>query len=178
MWVAAYMRHLFWAGMNMTQRSKSIHSFFNGYVMQANEEKEANANCWKYTRTLLTAFPLLYVTPLEKRSLSENVADHLLEDIVYIRKKKKMEEIVMIQKRTYSMWFDIVSHDSCCDCKYFECYRIFCPHLIKVHYIYKVEQVAYHDFSKTVEVQRFDKLMVEFECVCLKVSLLGMNIHT
>ncbi|KAL2924901.1 Protein FAR-RED ELONGATED HYPOCOTYL 3 [Bienertia sinuspersici] len=130
MWVPAYMRHLFWAGMKTTQRSESIHSFFDGYVnkttrlcefpqqysyamkVRANEEKEADANCWKHTRTLLTAFPfeaqfrdvytdakfkevqvqcsrVLYVTPLEKRVVCDNVVEHLLEDIVYTRTKKK-----------------------------------------------------------------------------------------
>ncbi|KAL2895569.1 Protein FAR-RED ELONGATED HYPOCOTYL 3 [Bienertia sinuspersici] len=225
MWVPAYMRHLFWTGMKTTQRSESIHSFFDSYFnktthlcefpqqyscameVRANEEKEADANCWKYTRTLLTAFPfeaqfryvytdakfkevqvqcsrVLYVTPLEKRVVCDNVVEHLLEDIVYTRTKKKRGEIVTMQRRTYCVWFDIVSHDCGCDCKHFECYGIMCRHLIKVYYMYKVEhvpskfilrrwrkdiqrkhmvvKVAYHDLSKTAQVQRFDKLMVEF----------------
>ncbi|KAL2935471.1 Protein FAR-RED IMPAIRED RESPONSE 1 [Bienertia sinuspersici] len=241
MWVPAYMRHLFWAGMKTTQRSESIHSFFDGYVskttrlcefpqqysyameVRANEEKEADANCWKYTRTLLTAFPfeaqfrdvytdakfkevqvqcsrVLYVTPLEKRVVGDNVVEHLLEDIVYTRTKKKREEIATMKRRTYCVWFDIASHDSGCECKHFECYGIMCRHLIKVYYMYNVEhvpskfilrrwrkdiqrkhmvvKVAYHDLSKTAQVQRFDKLMVEFERVCLKASLLDVNIHT
>lgn len=32
MWIPAYMRHMFWAGMRTTQRSESINSFFDGYV--------------------------------------------------------------------------------------------------------------------------------------------------
>ncbi|KAL2937990.1 Protein FAR-RED IMPAIRED RESPONSE 1 [Bienertia sinuspersici] len=241
MWVPAYMRHLFLAGMKTTQRSESIHSFFDGYVskttrlcefpqqysyemeVRANEEKEVDANCWKYTRTLLTAFPfeaqfrdvytdakfkevqvqcsrVLYVTPLEKRVVGDNVVEHLLEDIVYTRTKKKREEIATMKRRTYCVWFDIASHDSGCECKHFECYGIMCCHLIKVYYMYNVEhvpskfilrrwrkdiqrkhmvvKVAYHDLSKTAQVQRFDKLMVEFERVCLKASLLDVNIHT
>ncbi|KAL2900839.1 Protein FAR-RED ELONGATED HYPOCOTYL 3 [Bienertia sinuspersici] len=241
MWVPAYMRHLFLAGMKTTQRSESIHSFFDGYVnkttrlcefpqqysyaieVRANEEKEADANCWKNTRTLLTAFPfeaqfrdvytdakfkevqvqcsrVLYVTPLEKTVVGDNVVEHLLEDIVYTRKKKKREEIATMKRRTYCVWFDTASHDSGCECRHFECYGIMCRHLIKVYYMYNVEhvpskfilrrwrkdiqrkhmfvKVAYHDLSKTVQVQRFDKLRVEFERVCLKASLLDVNIHT
>ncbi|KAL2894396.1 Protein FAR-RED IMPAIRED RESPONSE 1 [Bienertia sinuspersici] len=241
MWVPAYMRHLFWAGMKTTQRSESIHSFFDGYVnktarlcefpqqysyameVRANEEKEADANCWKYTRKLLTAFPfeaqfrdvytdakfkevqvqcsrVLYVTPLEKRVVGDNVVHHLLEDIVYTRTKKKRKEIATMKRRTYCVWFDTASHDSGCECKHFECYGIMCRHLIKVYYMYNVEhvppkfilrrwrkdilmkhvvvKVAYHDLSKTAQVQRFDKLMVEFESVCLKASLLDVNIQT
>ncbi|KAL2931643.1 Protein FAR1-RELATED SEQUENCE 6 [Bienertia sinuspersici] len=186
-------------------------------------EKEADANCWKYTRTLLTAFPfeaqshdvytdakfkevqvqcsrVLYVTPLEKTVVGDNVVEHLLEDIVYTRTKKKREEIATMKRRTYCVWFDTASHDSGCECKHFECYGIMCRHLIKVYYMYNVEhvpskfilrrwrkdiqrkhmvvKVAYHDLSKTAQVQRFDKLMVEFERVCLKASLLDVNIHT
>ncbi|KAL2935448.1 Protein FAR1-RELATED SEQUENCE 5 [Bienertia sinuspersici] len=241
MWVPAYMRHLFWAGMKITQRSESIHSFFDGYVnkttrlcefpqqysyameVRANEEKEADANCWKYTRTLLIAFPfeaqfrdvytdakfkevqvqcsrVLYVTPLQKKVVGDNVVQHLLEDIVYTRTKKKREEIATMKRRTYCVWFDTASHDSGCECKHFECYGIMCRHLIKVYYMYNVEhvppkfilrrwrkdiqrkhmvvKVAYHDLSKTAQVQRFDKLMVEFERVCLKASLLDVNIQT
>ncbi|KAL2897071.1 Protein FAR1-RELATED SEQUENCE 2 [Bienertia sinuspersici] len=172
-------------------------------------EKEADANCWKHTRTLLTAFPfeaqfrdvytdakfkevqvqcsrVLYVTPLEKR-------------VVLHTNKEKREEIATM-KRTYCVWFDTALHDSGCGCKHFECYGIMCRHLIKVYYMYNVEhvpskfivrrwridiqrkhmvvKVAYHDLSKTAQVQRFDKLMVEFERVCLKVSLLDVNIQT
>ncbi|KAL2927593.1 Protein FAR1-RELATED SEQUENCE 5 [Bienertia sinuspersici] len=181
MWVPAYVRHLFWAGMKTTQRSESIHSFFDGYVnkiarlcefpqqysyameVRDNEEKEADANCWKYTRTLLTAFPfdaqfrdvyadakfkevqvqcsrVLYVTPLEKRVVGENIVEHLLEDIVYTRTNKKRKEIVTM-KRSYCVWFDTASHDSGCECKHFECYGIMCRHLIKVYYMYNVEHV-------------------------------------
>ncbi|KAL2926154.1 Protein FAR1-RELATED SEQUENCE 2 [Bienertia sinuspersici] len=191
--------------------------------VRANEEKEADANCWKYTRTLLTAFPfeaqfrdvytdakfkevqvqcsrVLYVTPLEKRVVGDNVVEHLLEDIVYTRTKKKREEIATMKRRTYCVWFDTASHDSGCECKHFECYGIMCRHLIKVYYMYNVEhvpskfilrrwrkdiqrkhmvvKVAYHDLSKTAQVQRFDKLMVEFERVSLKASLLDVNIDT
>ncbi|KAL2896574.1 Protein FAR1-RELATED SEQUENCE 2 [Bienertia sinuspersici] len=186
-------------------------------------KNEADANCWKYTRTLLTAFlfearfrdvytdakfkevqvqcsRVLYVTPLEKRVVCDNVVEHLLEDIVYTRTKKKREDIATMKRRTYCVWFDTTSHDSGCECKHFECYGIMCRHLIKVYYMYNVEhspskfilrrwrediqrkhmaiKVAYHDISKIAQVQRFDKLMVEFERVCLKASLLDVNIHT
>ncbi|KAL2942622.1 Protein FAR-RED ELONGATED HYPOCOTYL 3, partial [Bienertia sinuspersici] len=220
---------------------REYHSFIDGYVnkttrlcefpqqysyameVRANEEKEAYAKCWKYTRTLLTAFPfevqfrgvytdakykevqvqcsrVLYVTPLEKRVVGNNVVEHLLEDIVYTRTKKKREEIATMKRRSYCVWFDTASHDSGCECKHFECYGIMCHHLTKVYYMYNVEdvpskfilrrwrkdiqrkhmvvKVAYHDLSKTAQVQRFDKLMVEFERVCLKASLLDENIHT
>ncbi|KAL2926430.1 Protein FAR1-RELATED SEQUENCE 2 [Bienertia sinuspersici] len=175
------------AGVSIAKIHRTLVMERNGLenLVWANEEKEADTNCWKYTRTLLTAFPfeaqfrvvytdakfkevqvqcsrVLYVTPLEKRV--------------------------------------VASHDSGCECKHFECYGIMCRHLIKVYYMYNVEhvpskfilrcwrkdiqrkhmvvKVAYHDLSKTTQVQRFDKLMVEFERVCLNASLLDVNIHT
>ncbi|KAL2922786.1 Protein FAR-RED ELONGATED HYPOCOTYL 3 [Bienertia sinuspersici] len=179
MWVTAYMRHLFWVGMKTTQRSESIHSFFDNYVNKTTQR--SICKLLEYTRTLLTAFPfeaqfrdvytdpkfkevqlqcsrVLYVTPLEKRVVCDNVVEHLLEDI----------------RRTYCVWFDTVSHDSGCDFKHFECYGIMCHHLIKVYYMYKVEhvpskfilqrwrkdiqrkhivvKVAYHDLSKTARL--------------------------
>ena len=32
MWVPAYVKHLFWAGMKTTQRVESINSFFDQFV--------------------------------------------------------------------------------------------------------------------------------------------------
>ncbi|KAL2905465.1 Protein FAR1-RELATED SEQUENCE 2 [Bienertia sinuspersici] len=213
------------AGVSIAKIHRTLVMERNGFenLVRANEEKEADANCWKYTRTLLTAFlfeaqfrdvytdakfkevqvqcyRVLYVTPLEKRVVGDNVVEHLFEDIVYTRTKKKNEEIATMKRRTYCVWFGSASHDSGCECKHFECYGIMCRHLIKVYYMYNVEhvpskfilrcwrkdiqrkhmvvKVAYHDLSKTAQVQRFDKLMVEFERVCLKASLLDVNIHT
>ncbi|KAL2905947.1 Protein FAR1-RELATED SEQUENCE 2 [Bienertia sinuspersici] len=213
------------AGVSIAKIHRTLVMERNGFenLGVSERDKEADANCWKYTRTLLTAFPfeaqfrdvytdakfkevqvqcsrVLYVTPLEKRVVGDNVVEHLLEDIVYTRTKKKREEIATMKRRTYCVWFDTASHDSGCECKHFECYGIMCRHLIKVYYMYNVEhvpskfilrrwrkdiqrkhmvvKVAYHDLSKTAQVQRFDKLMVEFERVSLKASLLDVNIDT
>ncbi|XP_057251728.1 protein FAR1-RELATED SEQUENCE 5-like [Beta vulgaris subsp. vulgaris] len=74
MWVPAYMKHLFWAGMKTTQRVESINSFFDGYLdkhtrlyqfgpaymkameSRANDEQQADANSHMYLRTLATGF--------------------------------------------------------------------------------------------------------------------------
>ncbi|XP_048498292.2 protein FAR-RED IMPAIRED RESPONSE 1-like [Beta vulgaris subsp. vulgaris] len=79
MWVPAYMKHLFWAGMKTTQRSESINSFFDGYVhkttklcefaeqycnameARANAEKEADANSARYLRLTVTTFKTEHV---------------------------------------------------------------------------------------------------------------------
>ena len=56
MWVPAYLKHLFWAGMKTTQRVESIHRFFDGYLSK---------------HTLLSEFVERYVDALEVRSTSE-----------------------------------------------------------------------------------------------------------
>ena len=37
-WVPVYLKHLFWAGMVSTQRSKSMHSYFNGYEITLSDK--------------------------------------------------------------------------------------------------------------------------------------------
>ncbi|XP_021717681.1 protein FAR1-RELATED SEQUENCE 6-like [Chenopodium quinoa] len=76
MWVLAYLKHLFWAGMRTTQRSKSFNHFFKGYVdknttlsefvlrycdamqIRAEAERIADSNTLRYVRELATAFPV------------------------------------------------------------------------------------------------------------------------
>ncbi|KNA15511.1 hypothetical protein SOVF_097650 [Spinacia oleracea] len=74
MWVPAYMKHLFCAGMRTTQRVENIHSFFDEYVgrhtrlseftgkycvameQRASMERDADANTARYVRGLATGF--------------------------------------------------------------------------------------------------------------------------
>lgn len=75
MWVPAYLKHIFWAGMRTTQRSESFNHFFKGYVdnhttlsefvlrycdamqIRAEAERIADSNTLRYVRELATAFP-------------------------------------------------------------------------------------------------------------------------
>ncbi|KAL2937672.1 Protein FAR-RED IMPAIRED RESPONSE 1 [Bienertia sinuspersici] len=76
MWVPAYLKDQFWAGMRTTQRVESINSFFDKFVTRLTrlcefgekylaaverrimQEKEADEKGHKYTRNLLTGIPL------------------------------------------------------------------------------------------------------------------------
>ena len=60
MWVPAYLKHLFWAGMKTTQRVESINSFFDLYVNK---------------HTHLYEFVESYCEAMEGRANSENMAD-------------------------------------------------------------------------------------------------------
>ncbi|XP_056695288.1 protein FAR-RED IMPAIRED RESPONSE 1-like [Spinacia oleracea] len=75
MWVPAYVKHLFWAGMKTTQRVESINSFFDCYVhkhthlhefveayceameSRENEESMADTGTARNLRQIITCFP-------------------------------------------------------------------------------------------------------------------------
>ena len=75
MWVPAYVKHLFWAGMKTTQRVESINSFFDQFVhkhthlyefveayceameARANEESMADTSTARNLRQIVTCFP-------------------------------------------------------------------------------------------------------------------------
>ncbi|XP_056690054.1 protein FAR1-RELATED SEQUENCE 5-like [Spinacia oleracea] len=74
MWIPAYVKHIFWARMQTTQRVESINSFFDGYLKKntrlyqfapryckamesrANDERAADVNCSRFTRPLVGEF--------------------------------------------------------------------------------------------------------------------------
>ncbi|XP_021764249.1 protein FAR-RED IMPAIRED RESPONSE 1-like [Chenopodium quinoa] len=74
MWVPAYMKEFFWAGMKTTQRVESINRFFDGYVnrktklhefpqkycmaldQRVRDEVSADERCSKYLRRLVSGF--------------------------------------------------------------------------------------------------------------------------
>ncbi|XP_021733022.1 protein FAR-RED ELONGATED HYPOCOTYL 3-like [Chenopodium quinoa] len=76
MWIPAYVKDVFWAGMQTTQRVESINNFFVGYLnkhtrlsefapcyckameSRANDEREADANAFQYVRPLATKFSI------------------------------------------------------------------------------------------------------------------------
>ncbi|XP_056695101.1 uncharacterized protein [Spinacia oleracea] len=76
MWVPAYVKHLFWAGMKTTQRVESINSFFDQFVhkhthlyefveayceameARANEEIMADTSTTRNLRQIVTCFPV------------------------------------------------------------------------------------------------------------------------
>ncbi|XP_021758530.1 protein FAR1-RELATED SEQUENCE 6-like [Chenopodium quinoa] len=76
MWVPAFMREYFWAGMKTTQRVESINSFFDGFLnrntklyefpekyskamkKRVSDETDADANCSKFLRRVATGYKL------------------------------------------------------------------------------------------------------------------------
>ncbi|XP_021714750.1 protein FAR-RED ELONGATED HYPOCOTYL 3-like [Chenopodium quinoa] len=60
MWIPAFMREYFWAGIKTTQRVESINSFFDGFVNR---------------KMKLCEFPVRYTRAMTKRFQDENEAD-------------------------------------------------------------------------------------------------------
>ncbi|XP_021713700.1 protein FAR-RED IMPAIRED RESPONSE 1-like [Chenopodium quinoa] len=74
MWISAFMKEHFWAGMKTTQRVESINSFFDGFVnrqtklhefpekytramgRRVKSELDADSRCGKYVRRLVSGF--------------------------------------------------------------------------------------------------------------------------
>ncbi|XP_021716831.1 protein FAR-RED IMPAIRED RESPONSE 1-like [Chenopodium quinoa] len=183
MWVPAFVKHLFWAGMKTTQRVESIHSFFDGYLskhtllhefVERYEEALSIYTDAKFKEVQRECTRMMYVSGIERRQVFEQ------------------KEIPSKRKRRYVVTFDIVTKDASCECKHFDCHGIICRHIIKVYELhdhldipekfilkrwrkdvirsYTRVKVGYHDPSKTEEVCRFDKMMVKFNCVCSKSS--------
>ncbi|XP_021764613.1 protein FAR1-RELATED SEQUENCE 1-like [Chenopodium quinoa] len=233
MWIPAYMKHLFWAGMKITQRSERLNSFFDMYVKsdtrlyqfaerycdamenRSNAEKEADANSARRLWHVITGFAfekafqkvytdakfvevqeqcarLMYVSIVGKREVSNNVVEHLVQDRVWFYDKQLKKEIPMDRKRVYTVTFNSETSGASCECKLFECHGIMCRHQFKVfddnwvkevpskyilrrwrkdvHRRHTRVKVAYHDPTKTEEVKRYDRIMVQFDGVCLKAA--------
>ncbi|XP_056687861.1 protein FAR-RED IMPAIRED RESPONSE 1 [Spinacia oleracea] len=170
MWIPVYVKHIFWAGMQTTQRVESINSFFDGYLKKntrlyqfapryckamesrANDEKAADVNCCRFTRSLVGEFAVerkfqklytdakfvevqiqcmrvCYVTPITSKVVSDVEVEHTVSDKVWVWSKFLRKEISLAgRKRIYVVMFNKETSFAKCDCKHFECHGIMCRH--------------------------------------------------
>ncbi|XP_057250581.1 protein FAR1-RELATED SEQUENCE 5-like [Beta vulgaris subsp. vulgaris] len=202
MWVPAYMRHLFWAGMKTTQRCESINSFFDGYVhkttklcefaeqycnameSRANAEREADANSSRYLRVAVTTFKteivfqklytdakfreiqnecmkVLYLEWTGKQDVGQDLVEHTYEDRVWVVSKDTKKEVPLDRNCEYEIPEKYIL-------------RRWRKDVFRKHTMVKV---AYHDPSKTDEVQNYDRMMHVFDPICLKAANYG-DVHT
>ena len=137
MWVPAFLKHYFLAGMKTTQRVESINSFFDGYVnentrlyefaeryckameVRANSEATADAESARSFRQLAIGFPVervfqkhynnekfkevqtectrcVFLNVKEKKYIGDNVSEHLVEDRVWKRCRKKRRILLQV----------------------------------------------------------------------------------
>ncbi|XP_021737168.1 protein FAR1-RELATED SEQUENCE 5-like [Chenopodium quinoa] len=140
---------------------------------------------------------VMYLTPLSKVIDSDDGATvtHTLEDRVWVLFKETRKEFPTQYTRLYHVKINKENTKAFCSCKHFETHGIICRHIIKVLDMHKMTvvpemfvlnrwrkdvfrkhtrvKVTYHDPSKTVESKRFDEMMVDFEPLCVKASIVA-----
>ncbi|XP_048492997.1 protein FAR1-RELATED SEQUENCE 1-like [Beta vulgaris subsp. vulgaris] len=184
MWVPAYMRHMFWAGMKTTQRVESINSFFDGYVnkhtrlyefaeryceameVHANDEKENDANSARYVRTLETDFS---VKAIYQRIYTDNKFKEVQRECsrslyLNVQGKNVVSDNVLEHFVQDRVWLEVPD-----------------KYILKrwrkdVHRKHTRVKVAYHDPSKTDEIRRYDYIFDKFVPICEKASKFEENI--
>ncbi|XP_056691683.1 protein FAR1-RELATED SEQUENCE 6-like [Spinacia oleracea] len=195
MWVPAYMNNYFWAGMKITQRVESINSFFDGFLERStklfefpkkycdamnkrcSDEKDADDNCAKYIRKLVTGFHiekvfqklytdnkfrdvqrecerLLYCVVKVEKQISEKDLEYMMEDRVWIIVKRNCIRVLdtnsvvdIHEKYILRRWRKDVCRKN-------------------MHVT-----VASYDPTKTEVAKRFDKMMLEFEPICEEATI-------
>ena len=104
MWVPAFVKHLFWAGMKTTQRVESINSFFDNYVDQD---------------TRLYEFAERYIRAMESRTNTETEADaksaRFVRELVY----RYPAEIVFRKLYTDAKFKEVLRE--CCRLNFLNC---------------------------------------------------------
>lgn len=228
MWVPAFMKDTFWAGMKTTQRVESTNSFFDNYVKRHTklfefaekycaameqrviDDEEEDIKSTKYVRNLVTGFKaekvfqkaytdkkfqevqkeferLTYCYSRGEKFVGEKI-EHLMEDRVWVVPNGCTEEVLTDRRRCYRVTYNSKTREVECDCKMFETHGILCRHCIRVldqHLFGEVPdkyillrwrkdiprkhskvKVAYHDPLKTVEIKRYEKMMVSCEDIC------------
>ncbi|KMS93850.1 hypothetical protein BVRB_027330, partial [Beta vulgaris subsp. vulgaris] len=142
---------------------------------------------------------VLYLQWSGKKEIGDDVVEHLFEDRVWVMCKETRKEVPLERTCEYVVRIDMESTEATCDCKMFESAGIMCRHIISLYLKLKIKEipekyilrrwrkdvfrkhtmvkVAYHDPSKTEEVQNYDRMMVVFDPICLKAANYG-DTHT
>ncbi|RYQ87951.1 hypothetical protein Ahy_B09g095453 isoform H [Arachis hypogaea] len=156
-WVPIYLDHHFWAGMRSTQRSKSMHSFFNKYITR---------------NSSLIQFVKQYDNCLESREQAERESDAAdFHTLIPCATKSSIEaqfqdaythakfREVQAQFRGYSVYdvgeqvsssifnkfvvtYDSVAAEVKCECLLFESRGILCRHALSVLSFEQASQVS------------------------------------
>ncbi|XP_021737184.1 protein FAR1-RELATED SEQUENCE 6-like [Chenopodium quinoa] len=141
---------------------------------------------------------MMYCICVEERFTEETIIQYILEDRVWVVPKGSSEGLLTDQRRFYSATFNTLTKDVICDCRKFQTDGIMCRHMIRVldqnhvadipdKYIVRRwrkdiarkhtrVKVAYHDPSETIEVHRYNRLMVAFESLCDEAVTISDNI--
>ncbi|KAJ4783922.1 Protein FAR1-RELATED SEQUENCE 5 [Rhynchospora pubera] len=169
-WIPVYNRTIFFAGMNTTQRSESMHSFFDSFVNNGTTlrefvikyEKALECRCLDEQEEQFASkykFPTKVKSPLElhganvyTRNVFKLFQDELNEGI-YMRTNKlgfdgayTIYEVSCFRKpeRKYIVHLNLGSLEGWCQCHLFEFKGILCRHLLGTLHKRDVEEIPAH----------------------------------
>ncbi|XP_048496429.2 protein FAR-RED ELONGATED HYPOCOTYL 3-like [Beta vulgaris subsp. vulgaris] len=142
---------------------------------------------------------VLYLEWTGKQDVGQELVEHTYEDRVWVVSKDTKKEVPLDRNCEYVVLIDMETTEAKCECKLFESAGILCRHIISLYNKLKIKEipekyilrrwrkdvfrkhtmvkVAYHDPSKTDEVQNYDRMMVVFDPFCLKAANYG-DVHT
>ncbi|RYQ88597.1 protein FAR1-RELATED SEQUENCE 6-like [Arachis ipaensis] len=149
MWVPIFFKGEFWAAMRSTQRSESMHSFYENFL---------------HSQTSLVQFVHEYDNVLgikEQRKLEDDAADSRGDvQIEFVKKANcrvsvvaeegpmvcmKVEEEKLVNDTIlcvpYDVHFDRSTQEIRCECNLFESLGVLCCHCLEVFHSYKVYKV-------------------------------------
>ncbi|KAL7220338.1 hypothetical protein ACSBR2_013257 [Camellia fascicularis] len=131
-WVPAFVKDIFWAGMSTTQRSESMHVFFDGYIN---------------SKTTLKQFVEQYENALAKK---EVVGQLHCNSSLYTQGPdfsvyEVSEDVPFgenLRLATFIVYFDKENFDRNCSCRLFEFRGIVCRHQIVVLMKERVHEIS------------------------------------
>ncbi|RYR15984.1 hypothetical protein Ahy_B04g072962 [Arachis hypogaea] len=128
-WVPIYLDHHFWAGMRSTQRSESMHSFFNKFITR---------------NSSLIQFVKQYDNYLESREQAERESDaadfHTVIPCYSVYEVGEQVSSSIFNK--FVVTYDSVAAEVKCQCLLFESRGILCHHALSVLSFEQVSQVS------------------------------------
>ncbi|RYR59445.1 hypothetical protein Ahy_A05g025326 [Arachis hypogaea] len=126
LWIPVYLDHYFWVGMRSTQRSESMHTFFNKFIT------------WNSS---LIQFVKKYDNCLASREQREKEFD--ATDIhTVIPCATKSSRFLTPHSTSFFVTYDTVSREVKCQCLLFKSRGVLCRHLLSVLSFERVDKVA------------------------------------
>ncbi|RYR57436.1 hypothetical protein Ahy_A05g023169 isoform B [Arachis hypogaea] len=143
-WVPIYLDHHFWAGMRSTQRSESMHSFFNKFITQSREQAERELDATNFHTVILRATK----SSIEAQEVQTqfrgkaNCIIRLTNSALGYSIYEVGEQVSSSIFNKFVVTYDSVAAEVKCQCLLFESRGILCCHALSVLSFEQVSQVS------------------------------------
>ncbi|QHO18756.1 Protein FAR-RED ELONGATED HYPOCOTYL [Arachis hypogaea] len=148
-WVPIFLDNFFWAGMRSTQRSESMHSYFDKFLnnksllIQFQQEREADVEDYKSiipyaTNSLIEkqfqgAYTNAKFKEVQKQFRKKaNCILHLMKAVSTSKVYSILEDVSTSKERVYEVNYNAETKDITCMCQMFESRGILCRHSLVV----------------------------------------------